>query len=160
MPDVRLLMKTLASFLVLGLLSACASSPPRATEHVLLRASRTVHCGAGWELTILPSGKAEQHVSDTCLHPRSYSRDLHLTPPQLLALDHAITSSSFFNLPAGIAPSTIVTDEDLLSITVWHSGRGRTVTARGLERMSGTEEAALFQLLWSQLVTCVPEPTQ
>jgi hypothetical protein len=143
------------------LLYALFGGTPRpAEERPILEAERMVWCGPGWETAIYPSGFAHQHVSDTCIHPGSYSRLIRVKPDRIETLEKTVEAVDLCGLPKEIHPETAVTDEDLLTITVRFGKKTCQVTASGLDRFKDRAVVERFLAVWKEVIALAPEPPE
>ena len=75
--------------LVAGIGIVAGASPmsaPRNAQVPVAEFERVVYCGLGWRLVVYDSGDAHQHVEDTCIQSRPYSRRFRFDPKELDAL--------------------------------------------------------------------------
>jgi hypothetical protein len=147
----------LALNLAVWLLLSGGSSEP---EMAIVTIERSSQCGS-WEVAVYTSGFAHAHSTGSCSNKsRDKSTLRRVSAGQLRKLSQAIKDATFETLPASLEPDTIVTDEDVLTITVRTAGNEKAVRAFGLDRLKDRALVRRFLAVWDAVNAIAPEPSE
>ena len=143
-----------ATAMIVGLLFLGAAVT--AAEPAMLEMERDSQCGR-WHVAIYASGFAHVVSRDTCGGRGEGATLRRIMPADLIRVRKALRDADFATMPSRLTPPTVVTDEDVLTISSRVSGETGEVMAFGVERLENKETGRRFELVWDTVVALAVE---
>lgn len=114
----------------------------------MLELERSSQCGTS-HVAVYASGFVHVNIEDTCGGTSVGSVLRSILATDVERIREAVRSADLGTLPSGMSPSTVATDEDVLTITSRVAGGSRKIMAFGVERLEDRDAARRFELVWT-----------